>query len=179
MDDPINYHLKTTIAEAVRQTFQELPAVPGAASVYADRIVAAIVAGAIERGDEWVVTKQDQWFAAATVYGDTSVSGGPGCWHYNAYCNSALAGDEVAAQAMGVSLHDPDDVDYLHICTLDSHIAKLIALRELHWRWREGEALPVCPHRHEASRDGVSYCQACGHPSATAPPGQPSLGEAV
>ncbi len=78
-----------------------------------------------------------------------------GCVHYWQYYNGAFhRGDEA----------DSSDVEYLHICELDRHIASMVALREIRRRFTAGEPLPSC--RHESARylklGERQACQACG-----------------
>lgn len=149
MIDPDDWFLESAIATAL----EEATANTEPPAVAAKRVLAALA----ER-TSWVATKTEEWFEAATAFGGESASI-ISCCHYYQYSNDALAGDPEKR-------NNPDDVDYLHICELDGHIAELIGLRQLYLRWKAGEELPPCEHPAKAGQTvgGVlaEWCQACG-----------------
>lgn len=148
-----DYYLRDTIAAAVARAFFDVPPAPGFQFEFADRILRAI-GDEIPTDQDWVVTDWEN-FKAATRLGADEASAGS-CWHYYAFSNGTVAGDTEEDQ-------DPDNIDYLHICCLDDHIVKLVALRELHRQYREDGAVLLCEHTSNViCDDGRKWCQACG-----------------
>lgn len=154
--------LESVIADAVAQTPDgERPADT------AKRIVAALAPD-----DEWYITKEYQTglsgrpnIEVATPCGDYSSSvREDGCFHLFNYSNMSFSGRQD---------NNPDDISYMHICYLDEHIRRLVALREIQRRWFSGEDVPCCQHRCHWSADGQDQgCQACGETEKT-PEGTP------
>lgn len=121
----------------------------------------------------WVVTDIGLYAGKPShirVVGDIgeSEASSTGCTHLWQYSNETIATDEQK---------NPDNVDYLHICCLDDHITRMVALRELKHRAEEGDNdLPGCPHSSAEYMQPDAEprpCQACGEPVTKGSPVRP------